>query len=253
MRNIEYDLSPERMERLWARYRQRWERLEEVERVEGMERRKEEFRRKVEEKRARMSQMTEEERDDFLFKLRQLRPDAADPEESFTGPRGEQEEGGRKKRRRREREEERRELEERMRMKREERKLRDEQQSYMRKEEKRWMEDNLRPEEWREERPRARGGAAPGGGGRDPFYENMNTTDPGSWGSFKARAWERGREAWRVRREERRGARLDRGRQESVRHGIQGGGGRTLGEVIIFALLATVGALIYGEIINDVK
>ena len=259
MRNIEYDLSPERMERLWGRYRQRWERREEVERVEGMERRKEEFRRKVEEKRARMGQMTEEEREDFLFKLRQLRPDAADPEASFTGgaeaeeKRGEEEEREMKRRRRREREEERQDLEKRMRMRREERKSRDEQQSHMREGEKRWREENLRPEEWREENPRTKGRAAQEGSGSDPFFENMNTKDPGSWGSFKAKAWEGGREAWRVRREEGRGARLDKGRQGSVRHGIHGGRGRTVGEVLIFTLLAITGVLAYGEILNDVK
>merc|ERR1712226_603636 len=84
MRNIEYDLSPERMERVWARYRSRWEKIEEVERIRDLDRKREEFRRKIDEKRARMAQMTEAERDEFLFKLRYLRPDAADPEESFT-------------------------------------------------------------------------------------------------------------------------------------------------------------------------
>ena len=57
--------------------------IEEVERSRELERKREEFRRKIDEKRARMDQMTEAEREDFLFKLRYLRPDAADPEESF--------------------------------------------------------------------------------------------------------------------------------------------------------------------------
>merc|ERR1712226_578998 len=76
MRNIQYDLSPERMERVWARYKSRWDRVEEVERLRDLEKKKEEFRRRVDEKRSRMHQMTEDEKDDFLFKLRQLRPDA---------------------------------------------------------------------------------------------------------------------------------------------------------------------------------
>ena len=71
MRNIQYDLSPERMERVWARYKSRWERVEEVERERELERRKEEFRRRVDEKRERMGSMSVEEREDFLFKLRQ--------------------------------------------------------------------------------------------------------------------------------------------------------------------------------------
>ena len=31
MRNIQYDLSPERMEKIWKRYKTRWDRVEEVE------------------------------------------------------------------------------------------------------------------------------------------------------------------------------------------------------------------------------
>merc|ERR1719370_1746232 len=78
------------MERVWARYRSKGGReIEEVERMRDLERKRNEFRRKIDEKRARMAQMTEAERDEFLFKLRYLRPDAAEPEESFSnGPHG---------------------------------------------------------------------------------------------------------------------------------------------------------------------
>ena len=50
--------------------------------MRDLERKRNEFRKKIDEKRARMAQMTEAERDEFLFKLRYLRPDAAEPEES---------------------------------------------------------------------------------------------------------------------------------------------------------------------------
>merc|ERR1711936_1522669 len=50
-RNIEYDLSPEKMEKIWARYKTRWERVEEVERMEQLEKKKAEFRKRVDRKR----------------------------------------------------------------------------------------------------------------------------------------------------------------------------------------------------------
>jgi len=78
MRNIEYDLSPEKMEKIWARYKSRWDRVDEVEKMEKLKKKKEEFRRRVDLKREKMNQMTEDEKEDFLFKLRLLRTDAAD-------------------------------------------------------------------------------------------------------------------------------------------------------------------------------
>jgi len=78
MRNIEYDLSEERMQKIWARYKTRWERFEEIEREKRLKEKKIRFRQKIEEKRARMSEMSESEREDFLFKMRLLRTDAAD-------------------------------------------------------------------------------------------------------------------------------------------------------------------------------
>ena len=47
-----------------SRYRSRWEKIEEVERIRDLDRKREEFRRKIDEKRARMAQMTEAERDE---------------------------------------------------------------------------------------------------------------------------------------------------------------------------------------------
>merc|ERR1712212_364208 len=78
MRNIEYDLSPEKMEKIWARYKTRWDTVEEVERMEQLEKKKEEFRKRVDRKRERMKNMTADEKEEFLFKLRLLRTDAAD-------------------------------------------------------------------------------------------------------------------------------------------------------------------------------
>jgi len=78
MRNIQYDLSPEKMEKVWARYKARWDRIDEIERVRELEKKKEEFRRRLDLKRAKMQNMTAAEKEDFLFKLRLLRTDAAE-------------------------------------------------------------------------------------------------------------------------------------------------------------------------------
>ena len=53
-----------------ARYKARWGRVEEVERLRELEKKKEEFRRKVDLKREKMKDMTVEEKEDFRFKLR---------------------------------------------------------------------------------------------------------------------------------------------------------------------------------------
>jgi len=78
MRDIQYDLSPEKMEKIWSRYKARWERVDELKRVEELEKKKEEFRRKIDAKRKRLQNMSEEEKEEFLYKLRYLRTDAAD-------------------------------------------------------------------------------------------------------------------------------------------------------------------------------
>jgi len=78
MRNIQYDLSPEKMERIWARYKERWDKVEEVQRERELEKKKKLFRQRIDERRANMKNMSPEEREDFLFKLRMLRTDASD-------------------------------------------------------------------------------------------------------------------------------------------------------------------------------
>jgi len=75
MRNIEYDLSPEKMQRIWERYKTRWEKIEEVERIRELEKKKIEFRKKLDERRANMKNMSPEEIADLRFKLRMLRTD----------------------------------------------------------------------------------------------------------------------------------------------------------------------------------
>merc|ERR1719315_879645 len=57
MRNIEYDLSPEKMEKIWARYKSRWDRVDEVEKMEKLKKKKEEFRRRVDLKREKMEKL----------------------------------------------------------------------------------------------------------------------------------------------------------------------------------------------------
>merc|ERR1712130_626518 len=220
MRNIEYDLSPERMERVWARYRSRWEKIEEVERSRELERKREEFRRKIDEKRARMGQMTDEEREDFLFKLRYLRSDAADPEESFVnGSQGRRDgapetaefEGSMGKKQRMEdlsdaddaknnmkqkvRDKERQEAKEKIileEMRREEKMKRAyfEEQMYGPGREAREDQSS------RSFRDPFMGGGTNRGqtfGDKDPFSSGMNREDPGDLGSY-ARAWQQERE-----------------------------------------------------------
>ena len=53
-----------------ARYKTRWERVEEVERMEQLEKKKAEFRKRVDLKREKMKHMTEDEKEEFLFRLR---------------------------------------------------------------------------------------------------------------------------------------------------------------------------------------
>jgi len=277
MRNIEYDLSPERMERVWARYRSRWEKIEEVERSRELERKREEFRRKIDEKRARMAQMTEAEREDFLFKLRYLRPDAADPEESFTNgsqgikdgvPEREDEEGSVGKKPRMEdmsfstdannnskqnaREKQRQEAKEKIileEMQREEKMKRaffDEQ-----------MRGSGTGREAGQDRKRNfrdpfMGGSDNGQtfGEKDPFSSGINRGDPGDLGSY-ANAWEQGKGGKRVRKAwqgwKDPGARVNGDRMHSVKHGIQRKPRMSFGEVLVIAITLSFVTLSYVE------
>jgi len=75
MRNIQYDLSPEKMQKIWERYKTRWEKIEEIERIRDLEKKKIAFRKKLDERRANMNNMSPEEKADLKFKLRMLRTD----------------------------------------------------------------------------------------------------------------------------------------------------------------------------------
>lgn len=79
-RHIQYDLDPEKMEKVWKRYKARWERLDEIDRVKKLEERKIEFRKRMEMKRERMLQnlMSKEEKEEFMYKIRMHRPDACE-------------------------------------------------------------------------------------------------------------------------------------------------------------------------------
>ena len=74
MRNIQYDLSPERMEKIWKRYKTRWDRVEEVEKWRKLEEKKIEFRKRIDQKREKMNQnkMTKEEKAEFMHKIRYI-------------------------------------------------------------------------------------------------------------------------------------------------------------------------------------
>nr|ACO15415.1 Chaperone protein dnaJ [Caligus clemensi] len=70
-RNIQVDLSQERMERAWTAYKDRWDREEE--RWRELEKLKKEFRKDLDDLRANMHNMTPEERDIFLEGMRLFR------------------------------------------------------------------------------------------------------------------------------------------------------------------------------------
>ncbi len=53
-----------------ARYRERWNRLDEIQRLQDLEQRKQIFRQKVDQRRQNMANMTPDEKEEFLFKLR---------------------------------------------------------------------------------------------------------------------------------------------------------------------------------------
>ena len=54
------------------RYKSRWDRLDEIEKEKNLEERKVKFRARMEEKRQRMlnNQMSKEEREEFMFRIR---------------------------------------------------------------------------------------------------------------------------------------------------------------------------------------
>jgi len=284
MRNIEYDLSPERMERVWARYRSRWEKIEEVERSRELERKREEFRRKIDEKRARMAQMTEAEREEFLFKLRYLRPDAADPEESFINgsqgtrdgaPEREENEGSMGKKPRMEdigdastnagdasnnmkqkvREKERQAAKEKIileEMQREEKMKRAFFEEQMRGSGSGWEAGQ---DQSRNFRNPFMGSSSKGQtfGENDPFSSGINREDPGDLGSY-ASAWEQGKGGKRVRKAwqgwKDPGARMNGDRMHSVKHGIQRKPRMSFGEVLVIAITISFVALSYVEYSN---
>jgi len=87
MREIQYDLSPEKMQKVWERYKERWDKIDEIERIRELKKKKLEFRKNVDERRANMKNMSPAEREDFLFKLRMLNKDVGKPigENEFSG------------------------------------------------------------------------------------------------------------------------------------------------------------------------
>jgi len=76
MRNIQYDLSQEKMEKIWARYKERWDKTEEIERMRELDERKAQFRKKLDERRANIQNMSPQERENFLFQMRMMMPEA---------------------------------------------------------------------------------------------------------------------------------------------------------------------------------
>jgi len=281
MRNIEYDLSPERMERVWARYRSRWEKIEEVERMQELEKKREEFRRKIDEKRARMAQMTEAERDDFLFKLRYLRPDAADPEESFTnGSQGTKDgfpgreendggSGGKKPRmedmgastdaneniKQNARERERQAAKEKIileEMQREEKMKRAFFDEQLHGSGSGWESGQRVNKGFRDP---FMGGTDKGQTSGDPFSSGINREDPGDMGSY-ANAWEQGKGGKRVKKAwqgwKDPGARVNGDQMHSVKHGIERRRPfeKSFGEVLVIAIIISFVALNYVEYSN---
>ena len=90
-RNIQYDLDPEKMERIWVRienslvisyfqiflnfqkrYKMRWDRLDEIEREKTLLQKKIEFRRRMDLKREKMYKnlMSKEEKEEFMYRIR---------------------------------------------------------------------------------------------------------------------------------------------------------------------------------------
>jgi hypothetical protein len=237
MRNIEYDLSPERMERVWRRYRARWERTEEVEREERLQERKEEFRRRVDAKRERIADMTEEEREDFLFKLRQrtlhLQPDAPEPRDSAN--QGDKSSVGEEKRRVKEKELE--------------KEMKRQQQEEREKLEENRRVDNISHQQFSEwidpgepEKPKHRPSSREFHS--DPYYDGLDPHRNASadFGSFVRRTRE-GLDRRAARQE-------DSAHLRSTRHGILGRRGRTAGEWILVGILLSLAVLVYLDYVD---
>jgi len=79
-RHIHYDLDPEKMEKIWKRYKKRWDRVDEIEKEKLLLEKKLRFRQLMDEKRERMFKnlMSEEEKEEFMFRIRLHRPDAVE-------------------------------------------------------------------------------------------------------------------------------------------------------------------------------
>ena len=260
------------------RYRSRWEKIEEVERMRDLERKRNEFRRKIDEKRARMAQMTEAERDEFLFKLRYLRPDAAEPEESFSnGSQGtrdgvpEREDVGplekepKVERSQAESTSQRKQEDFEEKIKKEKEKILLEEMQREEKMKRQFFEEQMQGgRTWESESNQNQNSGNPFGSGnnksqasgeRDPFSSGMNREDPGDLGSY-AKAWEQGKgggrikRAWGTWKEEEPGARIDRDRMQSVKHGIQRKPRMSFGEILVITLTISFAALSYLEYKN---
>jgi len=256
MRNIEYDLSPERMEKLWGRYKARWDRFDEVERVRELEKKKVEFRRRVDLKREKMDQMSEDEKADFLYKLRLLRTDVGeDSDEDCIKKEGEtnsrtidmQEEERKQKvqnekqksKVEQEEKEKRREYEEKRRL---ERKL-------MREQEKKVMIEQLGLTEERynqimdEERQlkTSQGHARE----RDVFYDGLDSSkDAADWRSMMGRTYESNKEKWE---------RVKEGRNNmnnSPKHGVHIGLEKKFGVILVLTVVCSSVVLFSSEFSN---
>ena len=249
-----------------------------MERLQELEKKREEFRRKIDEKRARMAQMTEAERDDFLFKLRYLRPDAADPEESFTnGSQGTKDgfpgreendggSGGKKPRmedmgdanentKQNARERERQAAKEKIileEMQREEKMKRAFFDEQLHGSGSGWESGQHVNKGFRDP---FMGGTDKGQTSGDPFSSGINREDPGDMGSY-ANAWEQGKGGKRVKKAwqgwKDPGARVNGDQMHSVKHGIERRRPfeKSFGEVLVIAIIISFVALNYVEYSN---
>jgi len=259
MRNIEYDLSAERMEKLWARYKARWDRVEEVERLRELEKKKVEFRRRVDLKREKMDQMNEEEKADFLHKLRLLRTDIVDDEPDEESKNKQKKESTRAsnikeeqmrnqkiqneqwKRQAKEVEEEMRQEEEEKRreeeVRRRERVKRREEKDMRRLEKKVMMEQlGISEEKYNqimEETVRSHMKQRNQGhfNERDNFYDGLNSSnDAADWRSFMGKTYESNKDKWERVRE---GRNIT---NKSYKHGLDVKSERNFGNIFVLTL-----------------
>merc|ERR1719339_630875 len=227
--------------------------------------------------------LAEAERDDFLFKLRYLRPDAADPEESFTNgsqgtrdgfPKREENEGSGVKKPRMEdmgastdankeieqkaRERERQAAKEKIileEMQREEKMKRAffEEQMHGSGPGSGWEAGQDQSRNFRNPFMGSSSSKGQTFGEKDPFSSGINREDPGDLGSY-ASAWEQGKGGKRVRKAwqgwKDPGARMNGDRMHSVKHGIQQKPRMSFGEVLVIAITISFVALSYVEYSN---